>query len=619
MRHLPLIPLSASLGLLVSLPLTLPLAQAVPAANDPIMPMSEVKAGMKGYGLTVFRGTEPERFDVEVIGTIRNFRPHQDLVLVKTAHPRLEVAKVVAGMSGSPVYLNGRMIGAYAYGWQFGAEPIAGVTPIRSMLDEMARPVPIMKPLPGGPIAQKRSDAATESAAFEGDAGQYDLRAHAKQLATRSAPIATSQGASLMPVSTPVLLGGLGDKSTKVARDLFEPLGLDPVQGTSAGNAAEADSPKHYVNGGAIGVQMVTGDMSAMGLGTVTRVEGDKLVAFGHPMMNGGISSLPTAVAKVLWILASQARSFKLGEAVRPLGAMVNDRQAAIVVDEKSAAPTFPATVEINGVDGAPHKNWSFTIAHDKFMSPSFVALSVGSALEATTSERRDVTWRATTEIAIAGYGSIKVEDAGIAVGGTPDSEDWSRSRAIQAVGSILNNPWQPVRVEKVHTKIDVRFARESYRLRGVDALADVIDAGQPAHLRLHLVPFSGPEELKVIEVPIPRELAGKEVDIELAPGYAESPELPSPEKLADLVANVPRRYYPMDSVVASIKLAEHGVAFLGQVAGRLPPGALDMLRPASNTKAPEPFVSYVRTAIPIHRLLDGKDHVKVRIRQVLR
>jgi hypothetical protein len=619
LRHLPLIPLSASLGLLVSLPLTLRLAQAVPGPADAIMPTSEIKIGMKGYGLTVFRGTEPERFDVEVLGTIRRFRPHQDLILIKTSHPRLEIAKVVAGMSGSPVFINGRMIGAYAYGWQFGSEPIAGVTPIQSMLDELARPLPILRPVPGAPIADAR-DQPMQGTAFEGDAGRYDLREHAHQLASRTtAPTGRSQEANLMPVSTPVLLGGLGDRAAKVARDLFEPLGLDPVQGTGAGTATDPDAPKHYVNGGAIGVQLVTGDISAMGLGTVTRVEGDKLVAFGHPMMNAGVAAMPTAVARVLWILASQARSFKLGEAVRPLGALVNDRQAAIVVDAKSNAPSFPATVEISGVDGAPHTHWSFTIAHDKFMSPSFVALAVGSAIEATTSERRDVTWHATTEIALAGHGTLKIEDGGVAVGGTPDSEDWSRSRAVQAIGSILNNGWEPARVEKVTTKIDVRFARDSYRLRGVDALAEVIDAGQPAVLRMHLVPFAGPEEQKVIEVPIPRELAGKEVDIELSPGYAESPDLPAPEKLSDLVANLPRRYYPLDCVVASIKLAEHGVAFQGQIAGRLPPGALDMLRPASDTKSPEPFVSYVRTAIPIHRLLDGKDHVKVRIRPVLR
>jgi hypothetical protein len=587
------------------------------------MPLSEIKAGMKGYGLTVFRGTEPERFDVEVLGTIRQFRPHQDLILIKTSHPRLEVAKVVAGMSGSPIFINGRMIGAYAYGWQFGAEPIAGVTPIQSMLDEMARPLPVMRPLPAASAPREGRGLGAvgdevQGTTFAGAAGAYDLREHARQLGTGASPNGGAENPKLSAVATPILLGGMSDGAAKVARDLLQPLGLEPLQAGGTGGT-DADAPARYVDGGAIAVQLVRGDISAMGLGTVTRVEGDKLVAFGHPMLNGGVSALPTAVARVLWVLASQARSFKLGEPVRPLGSLVNDRQAAIVVDAKTPAPTFPATVEIDGVDGAPHKTWSFTVALEKFMSPSFVALAVGSAIEATTSERRDVSWRAWTDISVTGLGTIRVEDAGVAVGGTPDSEEWTRSRAVRAVGALLNNPWQQTRIDKMTTKVAVRFARDSFRLRGVDALADVLDAGQPARLRLHLVPFAGPEELRVIEVPIPRELAGKDVDIELAPGYAEVPELPSPERLADLAANLPRQSFPVDSVVASIKMPEHGVAFHGQVAGRLPPGALDILRPASETTAPEPFVSYIRRAIPIQRLLEGKDHVRVRIRPVLR
>jgi hypothetical protein len=627
LRHISIIPLAAALGLFASIPLTLRLARAVPAAPEPTMPVSEIKTGMKGYGLTVFRGTDPERFDVEVLGILRQFRPHQDLVLIKTSHPRLEIAKVVAGMSGSPVYLNGRMIGAYAYGWQFGSEPIAGVTPISSMMDELARPLPILRPLPlPGAIGEVRREGAHASlegeaggTTYAGNAGDYDLRAHARQLAERAGGTGPSDGPKLIPVSTPILLGGLSEGATKVARDLLEPLGLDPVQGGGAGDNTDPEAPTRFVNGGAIGVQMVRGDISAMGLGTVTRVEGDKLVAFGHPMMNAGISAMPTAIGRVLWVLASQQRSFKLGEAVRPLGALVNDRQAAIVVDSKTAAPTFPATVDIEGVDGAPHKSWSFTIAHDKFMSPSFVALAVGSAIEATTSERRDVSWRAITEITVAGYGSIKLEDAGVAVGGTPDADDWSHSRAVRAVGALLNNPWQATRIEKVTTKVSVRFTHDTARLRGVDVVSDTIDAGRPARLRLHLIPFAGPEEQKVIEVPIPTELAGKDVEIELAPGYTEAPELPSPERFVDLVANLPRQSYPIDSIIASIKLAEHGVAFHGQVASRLPPGALDVLRTASDTAAPEPFVSYVRTAIPIHRLLEGKDRVHLHVRPVLR
>jgi hypothetical protein len=138
-----LVPALAALGLLAAVPSGLKTAQAGPVtARSDTMPVSQIKRGMKGYGLTVFEGTRPERFDVEVIDVLKNFRPRQDLILIKTKHPRLEVAKVVAGMSGSPIYLDNKMVGAYAYGWSFGAEPVAGVTPIDNMIDDLVRPLP---------------------------------------------------------------------------------------------------------------------------------------------------------------------------------------------------------------------------------------------------------------------------------------------------------------------------------------------------------------------------------------------------------------------------------------------------------------------------------------------
>ena len=106
------------------------------------MTVDQIRPGMKGHGLTVFEGTRPEKFGVEVIDVIKNFRPRQDAILIKTFHPRLDVVNVVRGMSGSPIYIDGKMIGAYAYGWSFGKEPVAGVTPIESMLEDLERPLP---------------------------------------------------------------------------------------------------------------------------------------------------------------------------------------------------------------------------------------------------------------------------------------------------------------------------------------------------------------------------------------------------------------------------------------------------------------------------------------------
>ena len=132
---------AALVGLAAAFPTTLARADGTAVRSD-VLGVSELKRGMKGYGLTVFEGTKPERFEVEIIDVLQNFRPRQELILVKTKHPRLEVAKVVAGMSGSPIYIDGKMIGAYAYGWSFGKEPVAGVTPIENMIAELNLPLP---------------------------------------------------------------------------------------------------------------------------------------------------------------------------------------------------------------------------------------------------------------------------------------------------------------------------------------------------------------------------------------------------------------------------------------------------------------------------------------------
>ena len=469
---------AALVGLLLPLPLGLRTAQADGASNRPdIMPVSDIHPGMKGYGLTVFQGTKPERFDVEVIDVLKNFRPKQDLILVKTKHPRLEITKVVAGMSGSPIYLNDKMIGAYAYGWSFGSEPVAGVTPIRNMLDELARPLPDQHRRLAAQVgarggqAGRRARAAREQragVAIEATSVSYDLREHAAQLAHAVGLDNSHVVSALTPVSTPILMGGMSSRSIAFAQQLMAPLGLEPLQ-AGGGASAEASAPTRYVDGGAIGVELVRGDMSAMGLGTVTRVEGDKLVAFGHPMSELGVTALPTAIGKVLWFLASDQRSFKIGMAVRDVGALVNDRQSAIVVSHSAKAPVIPLKMSIHGAPGFPNANWSFEIAHDKFMTPSFVSVALGSALQAVANEHQDVSWTATSKLKIKGYPELTLQDYGVAMGGTPEAGEFVRSNLVRAIGTVLNNPWQPAFVESASMDVELRYARDILRLRGAE------------------------------------------------------------------------------------------------------------------------------------------------------
>jgi hypothetical protein len=627
-RSSSLLFVAALVGLLLPLPLGLHPAHADGVSNRPdIMPVSEIHPGMKGYGLTVFQGTKPERFDVEVIDVLKNFRPKQDLILVKTKHPRLEITKVVAGMSGSPIYLNDKMIGAYAYGWSFGSEPVAGVTPIRNMLDELARPLPDridgwplkLVPGTGKPVAGREPRAGNDRGRrYQGELGRYDLREHAAQLA-RAVGLDNSQVVSaLKPVSTPILLGGMSSRSVAFAQQLMTPLGLEPLQ-AGGGASAEASAPTRYVDGGAVGVELVRGDMSALGLGTVTRVEGDKLVAFGHPMSELGVTALPTAIGRVLWFLASDQRSFKIGMAVRDVGALVNDRQSAIVVSHSAKAPVIPIKMSIHGAPGFPNANWNFEIAHDKFMTPSFASVALGSALQAVANEHQDVSWTAISKLKIKGYPEITLQDYGVSMGGTPEAGEFVRSNLVRAIGTVLNNPWQPAIVESASMDVDLRYAREILRLRGADVLESEIDAGAPARIRLTFVPYSGPDVTRVVSVPIPAHLAGQTVNLEIEPGYAEERDQPAPDTLADLIRNFENPVYPARSVVVSFGTGDAGVSFKGRVAHDLPPGALDVIRPETSSIAPEAFATTTRVVVDLPQFMVGRDRVSVTVRPVLR
>ncbi|MCC6523700.1 MAG: hypothetical protein IT373_13675 [Polyangiaceae bacterium] len=601
-------------------------------ADSPYLELADVKPGMKGYGLTVFSGSKPERFGVEVIATLRNFRPNQDLIIIKTDHPRLDVARTVAGMSGSPIFLNDKIIGAYAYGWFFGAEPIAGVTPIRSMLEDLARPLPPViapsngaQPLPGGPTPAPHGSLGLRSGGNLYGGGSplgYDLRRHAASMAQRTAPtLEAPAGTSLARASTAVMVGGLAPGAMKVLEQVMGPIGFDMVQagGGATGGVVDPDAPTRYEDGGVINVELVRGDVSVSGLGTVTHVVGDKLVAFGHPMLQGGYENLPTAIGKVHWVLATQNRSFKIGEPVRPLGALVNDRQASIVVDTSRNAPVFPVHVDVTGAIGAPKTSWDMEVSSDPFMAPQFVAVGIGSVLETTAAERLDMTWRARSKLAVKGLGVLDIEDFGAGRESPIGPGDFMRARLARALGVLLNNPWKDLEIERIDTKVDVVMRRDTMDLRGAQVVDPEVEPGEAVRIRLTLTHYYGETETRTIEVPIPRELAGETVEITIGPGYSVDRILPAPESVPELMSYLARQYNDAEAIVCTYRLPEVGAAYRGNVVSRLPPGMADTLRPTTESKSPEMYQAVMQHVIPSRGYLVGQDTVEVKVREVVR
>ena len=305
---MPSLRLAAALVLTALLGLAPAAADEKPASpRDDIFPMSAVRPGMKGYGLTVKQGTKIERFEVEVIDIIRNHLVKQDVILVRCLGEAFADHQIAQGMSGSPIYFDGKLAGALAYTWSQAKHPIGGVTPIEIMLAEGDRKLEGRAP---GMLPRTR------------------LR--------RGDPKPIASSTELRPIGTPITVAGFSAASRQALAAEFAPQGF-----TVCGGGAAAGGPMkgaQWVNldapmepGGSIVVDLLRGDYSASALGTCTHVDGKKVYGFGHEFNLLGETLLPMSVGYVYTILASRDISFKLGSSIRQVGALVQDRPACIV------------------------------------------------------------------------------------------------------------------------------------------------------------------------------------------------------------------------------------------------------------------------------------------------
>ena len=474
--------------------------------------------------------------------------------------------------------------------------PSRGSRPSSRCSTSWRAPSPSSGPLPGvltGPRPpEKRASLGGDGErgdAFAGSAGCVRYREHSRQLATRRVRSAerierragAPAGAGLHADSAGrAQRGGVqgGARSAQAA-------GSRPGAGGRRGDTTDPDAPTRFVDGGAIGVELVRGDVSAMGLGTVTRVEGDKLVAFGHPMLDGGIESLPTAIGKVHWILASQNRSFKLGEAARSLGALVNDRQAAIVVDSKARRRRFPVTSTSRASTARPSD-----LEHGgrprQFMSPSFTAMAIGQRHRGD--DLRAPRHDAGAPSARSRSPATAPSDSWTSASGRrqpPGRRRLERSARCARWARSSTTPGRPPTSRGRH-QAPIRFARDTLGLRG----AKVLDRDStPVSPRASSYISSRSRGAEVAQdhrgAASPASSPGASSRSSSRPA-SEAPELPGPPKLRRAHRQPPAPDATQSESVVAHQLAGTGGRLPRQ--GRLapPPRALDMLRPAQRYRS---------------------------------
>jgi hypothetical protein len=574
-----------------------------PVSKATIAP-SEVRAGMRGYGLTVFRGTEPERFDVEVIDVLQNFRPDQDLVLIKTPHPLLDHAGSVAGMSGSPIYLDGKLLGAYAYGWSFGKDPIAGVTPIANMMRELDRPLlHAMQPLPERAKAQ-----AKPLGSYTG--GERRDAFHGLARAVRR-----SEGAQFQPAATPLLVGGMAANVAGLLREKFAPLGLEVLEAAGGSSARGKDGPRQYVDGGSIAVSLIRGDVQATAVGTVTHVAGRRAIAFGHPMLELGELALPTATSRVLHVLASERSSFKIAEALVPLGALIHDRQSAVVIDSAQQARTIPVEITLRGVPEGQRAHWRVEVADQRTLTGSLVLTALASAVGAAVNDTTDTMYTADSVVALRGHGARRVHDEGFSAAGAGHPLALSRLRAFELMEAAYDNPFERTDIESVSITLSVKFGREVSEIVGAQLAKDELDPGEPARVVLTLRPFEGPLEQRVLEIPLPASYAGEHLELEF--GNAERAKLPQPlpRSLDDMLRAI-ETGYPSSSLAVGIERKGRGMRIAGHVLRDLPGSALDALDTLHDTSRGITFLSEPYITLPMGRIVVGSAKLGLDVRK---
>jgi hypothetical protein len=572
------------------------------AKAPPMLASRDLRPGMKGYGLTVVRGQKVDRFEIEVIGVLYDKLPGQDMILVRCAGLGLEHSGVVAGMSGSPVYVEidkrgPLMIGAIAYAFPFNKDPIAGVTPIASMLPELDRP---LRPAPENqrflPPGAKDGKPADDDVRKRGRRSDADL-SHERRLAhisntetafgpaaTFTAPARTQpprmvagvDAGAMVPLAVPIAASGFDPAVVKAFSGDFQAMQLGPVETASGGGMVDM-APRPFEPGSSISLVIARGDMSLAGVGTVTWVRGNQYIAFGHPFQGLGQVHLPVGGAHVMWILASQVNSFKMAVPTADIGVLDIDRQAAIAGRIGPRATWVPIDVTVKGKGIKTEKTWHVEVADQPRFLPLAGAMVLANALKVSepVADAASVKMKLTVEL--ENHAPVVIEDRFVSLDGTAQLGE-VREITMSLLRALVWNGFERLRPTAIHCELIVDEARDIVFLESARIPGEKIVAGKALRIRLGLVkPNEGHKTIDVTLPPLPRELIGEKVQIWVGPASERPPERAEPHNIDDILAAV-RDYQPHDRIAIEIMLPDRSWMIRGHRLTDLPMGVQDSL-----------------------------------------
>jgi len=587
--------------------ITLVITFTAAAAFAETMPLSQVKKGMKGYGLTVFDGNRIEKFDVEILGVLNNTGPSQDLILARVDSPVVQRAGVIAGMSGSPIFIDGKVIGALAFAWQFAKEPVAGITPIDEML-KIADNGTSGSSLPA--TAPRVNAAQFLSAMANGKSDEI----FEKLAADFGAKQMSSSFGGARPIAVPLSLSSFAPDTVSRFGKYLDAMNFVAVPSGSTSTSAQTGvsvphDKKPFQPGDPIGAVLLNGDFNVAATGTVTYTDGDRVYAFGHPFLDMGEISFPMAKSEIVTVMPSLASSFKFANTGEVVGALQQDRATGIMGVVGAAADTIPIELTVDG--SGPSRTYHVNMIRHSQLTPLILAMAADSVIANAQKAAGERTVMMDGEIELKGMESIKLR------------EGWAGAQARQAIpsylaviaGYLMSNEFRDAKIEtvKLHLRHDDSLKIAKLLEASIVPPANGrIAPGDTVKVRTVLKPFRGESFIETFDVKIPDNqtpgsaylligsgTVSNQIDFMLVP--------PDPRNLEQVLA-VLQRLKPATDLTVGLYSNGEGAVTAGVYLPNLPPSIRAVVSgdTSNGSQSPVKYFASNQQAHSLGYIVDG-------------
>jgi hypothetical protein len=448
------------------------------AAQTAFFPLKDVRAGMHGTGRTVFTGNKVEEFQVEILGVLDGVGPKQSLILARLSGGPLEHAGVMEGMSGSPIYLDGKLAGAVAMAFPFAKDPIAAIRPIEDML----RPSAVAAARPAGRVALADADLT--------------------HIFTKPAP-AMAGDARMVDIATPLSFGGFSRGTLEAFAPQLRQLGLEPRQMVSGGGetAPAMGNPADLQPGSMISVLLLAGDYSVGAQGTVTLIEGNRIFAFGHRFLDLGPTALPFARAEVVSVVASNSTSFKLATSKEWMGAIRLDGDTAISGDLGKLPAMVPVSIAVTRA-GRAIESYRMQMVGDPLLSPLLLQMAVYSAIDSTERSVGASSMRVSGEIEFQNAPApLRIQN--VFSGDTGAAQQVSLSAAIP-LAFVMQSGFDALKLKSVSLAVETFEQKKEWTIDSVSASRREVRPGEAVRLRVSLAGDNGAEVARTVDYQVP-------------------------------------------------------------------------------------------------------------------